>query len=337
MSRPPSATDSAAPHCPPLEEHLLETGNQRFAVRNALQRRLLNHLPRAIARPAGHAVWGGGWKHLRHADPEIRFARNSSGLTAITFRGLELKPLVSVHDIIEKITRPVTLVTLGPSARDYDWETLRKSGRLIVAVSGGATFLKERGITPDLLIVSDPDFSKAAGYHVENAPDVPLVIEWRALAALHQHFPAALIGRRIAAIERVNKWFGTRALSGADLRHLNTLSGTPFTFSDVPDDLGRIGWSDRMEWGFFPSATVAFVALQIIVALGGTDIEIVGMDLGGGKSVYADAGTSRLAEQYAAVILPSFQTMRIALAGRGISIRNLSPTCPLPPEVFSFP
>jgi len=36
------------------------------------------------------------------------------------------------------------------------------------------------------------------------------------------------------------------------------------------------------------------------------------------------------------VILPSFLEMGEALSGKGTDIRNLSPTCPLPPSVFKI-
>jgi len=248
--------------------------------------------------------------------------------------GREVKTFTPLDTLIAPIVRPVSLVTLGPSAKDYDWDKLKERGRMIVAVSGGATFLRERGITPELLVVSDPEFSKAAGYHLDSAPGTPLAIEYRAAAALHKHFPETLLDRSVAAIERVNKWYGVPAFTTAELKLANASSGSPFMISEVRDGLGRIGWSDRIEFGFFPSSTVAFVALQILIARGAKDIEIIGMDLGGGNSLYSDTGPNRLAEQFERVICPSFQSMRTAIAGRGIRIKNISPACPLPPDIF---
>lgn len=316
-----------------IEHYLRNAGEAEFLRRQRLAR-LSERFPKPIRKLASHAIWGRAFKHLRHFDRDYSFVRTDEGIASMSFRGETVASFIPLKELIGKITRPVSLVTLGPSARAHDWNREKNSGRMIVSVSGGATFLTELGITPDLLVVSDPDFSKAAGYHLENAPGVPLVIELRAMAALHAHFPAALKNRPITVIERVNKWFGVAALSKADLAESNRISGCPFWISEVPDQLVRIGWSDRPELGFFPSSTVALVALQVIVALGGNDIEIIGMDLGGGNSVYTGTGPSRLAEHYETVLLPSFQIMGQALANRGVRIRNLSPTCLLPSSIF---
>ena len=83
---------------------------------------------------------------------------------------------------------------------------------------------------------------------------------------------------------------------------------------------------------------MTFVALQIAVRLGARDIEIVGMDLSSAPRVYSEGGKAlpnSLESHYRPVILPSFQAMHRALAGSGITVRNLSPVCPLPAELFS--
>ncbi len=316
-----------------IQEHLMAEA-ESYRRRRDLQHGVANRLPKVLRKQALNCIWAGGLKHMRHFDHQYGFVRTDAGLSSMTFRGKEVAALQTLGNLIPRIERPVTLVTLGPSAKEFDWEKLRQSDRMIVAVSGGATFLKDHGITPELMIVSDPDFSKAAGYHLDNAAGVPLVIECRAAAALHAHFPQTLAHRRVTVLERVNKWYGAPAFSREELKAINARSGSPFWISEVPDKLGRIGWSDRPELGFFPSSTVAIVALQVLAALGADDIEIVGMDLGGGNSLYTDTGPSRLAEQYEKVLLPSFQAMGRALANREISIRNLSPTCPLPTEIF---
>lgn len=318
-----------------IAEHLAGTPLDPF-LRKVAAQKSLEKWPDFLARPISKFVWSGGYQHLKKFDHEYTFSREGTDLVSMSRNGTEVKRFERLSDLIGNIGKPVSLVTLGPSAKEHDWESVKASGRMIVAVSGGGTFLKEHGITPDLLVVSDPDFSKAAGYHVVNVPGVPLVIEYRAAASLHCHFPEAFEGRSVAVVERVNKWYGIPAFERDDLDKVNTASGSPFHISEVPDKLLRAGWSDRPDLGFFPSATVAIMALQVVVALGAKDIEIIGMDLGGGNSLYADVGKSRLTEEYQAVILPSFLEMEKALAGKGIDIRNLSPTCPLPPRIFKI-
>jgi KDO transferase-3 len=318
----------------PIQQHW-QSAEQEFERRMRWQK-LANRFPSAIRKQAAKWIWNGGFKHLRRFDHRYTFERNEQGLSSMAFNGQEIIKSVSVRSLIGRIDRPVTLATSGPSALEYDWEALRTSGRMIVGVTGGATFLRERGITPDLLILSDPDFSKTGGFHIRDAVGIPLVVEYRSAASLHTYFPETFVDRPVSLIERVNKWYGIPALSNAELANVNEQSGSPFLISDVPDKLGRIGWSDQMDLGFYPSSTVAFVALQTLVSLGAKDIEIVGMDLGGSSSIYANARPSKLQEQYQDIIFPSFQSMRRALNGRDISIKNLSPTCPLPPDIFQF-
>ncbi|MFT4176374.1 MAG: hypothetical protein QM627_06925 [Luteolibacter sp.] len=315
-----------------IAEHLVDD-DDTFHRKVALQR-VLDQWPALLSHPLSKFVWRGGLRHMRKFDHEYTFVREGIHLVSMMKNGSEVKRLIPPDGLIGRLDKPVSLVTLGPSAKEHDWEAVKASGRKIVTVSGGGTFLLERGITPDLLVVSDPDFSKAAGYHVSNVPGVPLVIEFRAAAALHRHFPEALEGRPVAVLERVNKWYGRRALDRQELDEVNRHSGSPFHLADVPDKLLRAGWSERPDLGFFPSATVALMALQVMISLGADDIEIIGMDLGGGNSLYSNVGRSRLTEEYQAVILPSFLEMSEALKDKPIRIRNLSRACPLPSRVF---
>ena len=249
-----------------LQDYLLKSDSRVFASRRKWQL-LADRFTGRLRKPLSKAIWPKSLRHLRGFDHEYSFTRGDGRLSCMLFKGREAVPSLPVKSLIPAIDRPVTLVTTGPSALDTDWEALRQSGRMIVAVTGGTKFLQERGITPDLLIVTDPDFCKANGFHVRDAAGIPLVIEYRSAAAVHRHFPGGLDGRPVSLIERVNKWYGIPELSDASLRAMNRESGSPFLISEVPDKLGRIGWSDRLDLGFYPSSTVAFVALQVLVAL----------------------------------------------------------------------
>ncbi len=316
-----------------IQQYLQTTGDKSYCQKVAMARKTAG-FPKLIKKAASHLIWDGPLRHMRHFNHDYSFTRNSSGLATMRYKGDDVTIGVPVGDLLGKITRPIALATSGPSAKEYDWQNLRQSEHLVIGVTGGATFLRERGIVPDLLVVTDPDFCQPGGHHVRDATGIPLAIEFRSAVALHTHFPDALANRQVSFIERVNKWYAVPALSHAQLHMLNDQSGHPFAISDNNDKLGRIGWSDRVDLGFYPSATVAFVALQVLVALGATNIEIIGMDLGGDKSIYANARPSKLHENYQHVILPSFEIMRDTLKNRSVSITNLSPSCPLPKEIF---
>lgn len=317
-----------------LQEYLLHSDSRDFATRRKWQM-LAGRLTGGLNKPLSKLIWPQSLKHLREFDHDYSFFRSKEGvLCSMRFMGAVAIQSVPLDELIPPITRPVTLVTTGPSALEYDWESLSQSGRMIATVTGGTKFLQERDITPDLLVVTDPDFCKVNGFHVRDATGIPLAIEYRSAAAVHRYFPGGLNDRPVSLIERVNKWYGIPQLPLDLLHSMNRVSGAPFLISDAPDKLGRIGWSNRPDLGFYPSSTVAFVALQILVALGATDIEIVGMDLGGTQSIYANALPSKLQQTYPSVILPSFHSMKDALDGRGIRINNRSTVCPLPPEIF---
>ena len=294
------------------------------------------HLPAYIKKPLLKLTWWGKWKHCRNQDHRFSFTRKDGRISSMTFCGREIAPSVSLHQLTDDFKGPVTIVATGPSALNHDWEALKKSGRKIVALTGGYGFLHEKGITPDLLVVTDPNFCAVGGFHVLNAVGVPLAIEYRSAVALEKHFPGALAGRRVFMMERVNGWYGLPRLNDIQLEVLNRQWGGPFHISNNSDPWRRSGWSYQPERGIYPSSTVAFVALELVIALGATDIEIVGMDLGGSASIYANARPSKLQEQYESVILPSFLAMKSALENREIHIRNLSPTCPLPADIFQY-
>ena len=233
---------------------------------------------------------------------------------------------------------PVSIVATGPSARDYPWDSVRKGEKFLIAVNGAPTMLKDLGIRPDLLVVTDREFALTEARHLIAVADVPLAIEFLAAAALAATEPQLLTGRSFAILERVNMWYALPATDDAVLRELNQLSGNPFIFPETNDSKCRVGWSHRPELGIFSGRTVAFGALQIAIGLGATNVEIIGMDLSGAARAYSeDSGQrpSQLQEHYQSFILPSFQIMRRALAGRGIVVTNRSPVCPLPPEIFA--
>ena len=63
------------------------------------------------------------------------------------------------------------------------------------------------------------------------------------------------------------------------------------------------------------------------------------MDLTSSGRAYDEAANARaslLEKQYEDFILPTFRMMNRALRGTDVRIRNLSPVCRLPAEIFDF-
>jgi KDO transferase-3 len=240
--------------------------------------------------------------------------------------------------LIPSIAIPTSIIATGPSALEYSWENLGNCPRFLIAVNGAPTMLKNIGVVPDLLVVTDREFALTGFQHLEVVPGVPLAIEFLAAAALASVAPRLLTDRSFAIIERVNMWHTLPVLEDATIKDLNEVSGKQFSFPERKDLKCRVGWSHRPELGIFSGRTVVFGALQIAIGLGATDVEIIGMDLNGAGRAYDEGNERRptqLQQHYQEFILPSFQVMSRVLAGSNVRVRNISPACPLPAHLFA--
>jgi hypothetical protein len=321
----------------PLEEFLANQKRCEFSWRASLSR-AVGGPATSLSRLATRLIWPRQLKHMRYLAPGITLRHLADGRWTILANGTPLAESAKLSQLIPPPVMPVSIVATGPSALDYPWDSVQNGQRFLIAVNGAPTMLRDLGIRPDLLVVTDREFALTGARHLAAAPDVPLAIEFLAAAALAATKPQLLTGRRFAILERVNMWHALPAIDDAVLKELNQVSGSPFIFPETKDPKCRVGWSYRPELGIFSGRTVVFGALQIAIGLGATDVEIIGMDLSGAGRAYSEDSGQRptqLQEHYQSFILPSFQTMRRALAGSGIVVTNRSPVCPLPPEIFA--
>lgn len=292
----------------------------------------------SLSRLATRLIWPQRSKHMRYLAPGISIQIESNHRFTICRNGNPLVECMSLAELVPAMQTPVSIVATGPTALDYPWDQVRNGERFLIAVNGAPTMLKDLGLAPDLLVVTDREFALTGTRHFESVPNAPLVIEFLAATALASTAPQLLLNRPVAIIERVNMWYGLPSIDLQDLLRMNEASDKPFAFPDAVDPACRVGWSHRPELGIFSGRTVVFGALQIAIGLGATDVEIIGMDLSGAGRAYSEGPGKRptqLQEHYQSFILPSFQTMRRALAGRGVVVTNRSPVCPLPPEIFA--
>lgn len=316
----------------PLARHI-DSRDLRQAARRAW---LLRGTPGPLVRLVNKRLWPGPLRHMRVIAPGYRFEPLADRSWVMLSGSAEIARSVPFGKLVGSLEkRSVTLVASGPSAADFPWDTLRQ--RFIIAVNGACSFLRDLGIAPDLLVMTDAEFPRTGHRLLARAPEVPMVTTCSAASVLMAVSPDDLFRRKFAIIERVNAWYGVPALDLAALAALNASSGSPFHLPAGDARKFKVGWSADPALGFFSGCTVTFAALQIATGLGARDIEIVGMDLGGHGRSYAeaaDAPRSLLEEQYEPYILPSFELMHQALAGSGVSIRNHSPVCPLPWSFF---
>ncbi len=315
----------------PLEEFLENRDTRDLAP---VVERLYRFLPHPLARLVERRLQP---RHMRSIAPAVSFLKNTGGGWTVRHGTQTVAQGRPLEGLVGTLDRPVTIVATGPSAKDHDWDRVRDGGGFVIAVAGAPTLLKERNVRPDLFVVSDSRFARYGIAHIRNAPGVPLVTVLRAASFLANESREELVSRPFALIEQINSWYGLPKLPYEALLDLNRRSGSPFHFPAEPDPHYRIGWSHAPELGFFSAATVVFVALQIAVRLGARDIEIVGMDLNGASRAYDEGDKpvrNTLGPNYEPVILPSFMMMHRALKDSGVTIRNLSPVCPLPRELF---
>ena len=320
----------------PLEELLWSRRNAAPSWRGSLSS-AVGGPATSLSRLASRLIWPRTFKHMRYLQPGITFNHLADGRWSILAHGKPFAESTDLRHLFPKLAMPVSIVATGPSARDYPWDSVRKGEQFLIAVNGAPTMLKDLGIRPDLLVVTDREFALTEARHLIAAADVPLAIEFLAAAALAATEPQLLTGRSFAILERVNMWYALPATDDALLRELNQLSGNPFIFPETNDSKCRVGWSHRPELGIFSGRTVVFGALQIAIGLGATNVEIIGMDLSGAGRAYSeDSGQrpSQLQEHYQSFILPSFQTMRCALTGGNVTVSNRSSVCPLPKALF---
>jgi KDO transferase-3 len=321
----------------PLETWLNEERGKRHPLRAALGR-LAHLLPAPLRNPALNLAWDRRYRHMRFLPPEITLDRHPDGSWTICRNDLPIARSRPISELLARIDRPASIVATGPSALDYLWASVRRSERFLIAVNGAPTMLAKLGLGADLMVVTDREFCLTGMPHFEAAKNTPLVIEFLAAAALAVEAPHLLACRPFSIIERVNLWHGVPAISSAKLIEMNQQSGLPFVFPDEADARCRIGWSRRPDLGIFSGRTVVFGALQIAIGLGATDVEIIGMDLNGAGRAYDEGNKQRptqLQQHYQEFILPSFQVMSRVLAGSNVSVRNISPACPLPDDIFT--
>lgn len=317
----------------PVQDYL----SRRFARPVMVRQRLeacFGWMPR-VARAGCHRwLWQWPLRHMRSIPAGIDISPLENGGWRIVSGKMHVGDCMSFADWIGGIDGPLTIVATGPSARDYPWDQLRNGERRILGVNGAPSFLKEVGIKADAWLISDDTFISTAAKHFGNAGGVPLATTVSAAAWLAGNSPSELTNRRVTLLERVNQWHGIPSLPNPELMEMNRRSGNPFVFPAGEGAKSKVGWSHFPEQGIFSGCTVVFAALQIAVALGAKDIEIIGMDLSDTGRVYDEGGTpqpSELSEQYDRYILPAFELMRGALEGSGVRIRNVSKVCPLPP------
>jgi hypothetical protein len=339
VSHPPEVPDHRNPPIDPLVEIL---GHRSFTTID-LKRRVLDtcrHLPAFAIKPLRNLLWRRSLRHMRYVLPGVGFHPRACGSWELCLRANPSRKMVSTPlvELRESTSRGSVIIATGPSAKSFDWSDLADGRRLIWAVNGAPSMLAERGLRCDYLVVSDHRFGREGADHIALAADqgATLLFTHDAAASFAATRPEVLAKARFFIVEKVNCWYGLAALGPTELVKANENSGRPFVLPNPP--VPGVGWSHDPTIGVFAGRTVTFAALQLAVWAGSRTIEVVGMDLGGGKRAYQEdrPAVSHLEKDYRQFILPAFECMAAALAGSPLRIVNHSPTCPLPARLFDW-
>ena len=232
----------------------------------------------------------------------------------------------SLRDWGARSGETIHIVSSGPSIA-----TLTEPERLNLAstitVNGSFRCLSKVGALADLYVVSDIGFVRR---------------QWDALM---EGIDAA---RAVAVDHRVALEIARRDMSVFDRR--------PFLlFDNVQRPFGRssrwwssaadaqvwrrdrdCAFSQSLDWGFFPSCTVAYVALQIAALSAPRRIVLFGLDLNAGPRFYDETQPekSMIGKDLEGCILPHFAFASSVLREQGIEVLNASPQSAVPREVF---
>lgn len=316
-----------------IQELISNLESRMTSDRGKQLERYYRYLPSALARLVERSTMP---RHMRAMHP-MTSLRHVSGTEWEIFIGSRCLARTSPLDQLLPVNNAkVLMVATGPTAADYDWSNARSSFDFILALNGATTFLAEKGVRPDLHLIVDRPFLEKGRKHLDAASAVPLITNYSGLSSVAALMPDLVEDRSLGMVEKVNSWYGMPRFEFEELRRLNAGDDRIFHFSEHSDDTYRIGWSEYPEYGYFSGSTVAFLGLQLLVRYGAAEIDIVGMDFSAAGHVYKDdmKTAGKLAGQYDSVLLPSFKLMSEALVHRSVCIRNLSPVCPLPGDLF---
>ncbi|TRX74050.1 lipopolysaccharide core biosynthesis protein [Pseudomonas mangiferae] len=230
---------------------------------------------------------------------------------------------------------PVIIFASGPSAAGFPLDRYRHLP--MMAVNGSIVRFAELGIRPLFYLCDDRGFVldrlPLAIQGVSLAERAGLGLD--ALKTLLGLAPECLDGREVHLMQRVNRPLEGEPLSNR--RYAWQVRNDPDIecgFSLFRQKPNRIGFSRNLGKGYFGSRTIPYAGLQLAHHLGFDKVFLVGLDLNPGPGRFyeqgPDAVPSRIDDDYADYILPSFELMARRVSGPGFQVYNLSTGSRLP-------
>lgn len=274
-------------------------------------------------------------QHNRHLWPHVSIKRASDGaITSFSAfgRSIELTPLKEAfrehHDSLH-------LILSGPSVGEIQYDRLNIEAAM--GVNGSIALARHFDIPFKYYCVIDQNFVRRRIQLLREvvARDLTLFVTPDVLRYMMQGIPPASYKCRICVIELVSE----RAFEANSRPDELLAMARDNPGMEVFDAQRSLGYSFDVASGVFDADTVAYAALQLLVAGGVRGIYIHGLDLGfaGGQRFYDEGGRpegSRLIRNFDRLIEPSFAQAADLLKSRGIRLFNLSMNSALPDRII---
>jgi KDO transferase-3 len=263
-------------------------------------------------------------QHNRHLWPYVSIGRDEQGAinTFSAFgRQVALTPL---HQAFRERHDTVHMILSGPSVGEIQYDRLPIQAAM--GVNGSISLARQFDIPFKYYCVIDQNFVRGRIDLMREvvARDLTLFVTPDVLRYMVQGLPPEHYKCRVCVVELVSE----RAfLPHSRPEELTALAQSNPAMS-VFDAQRSLGYSFDLAHGVFDADTVAYAALQILVAGGVDHIYMHGLDLGfsGARRFYNEAQpeNSRLVRNFDRLIEPSFSQAAALLKARGVRLFNLS-------------
>lgn len=264
-------------------------------------------------------------QHNRHLWPHVSIKRDTTGAIS-SFKAFgHSVPLTPISQAFPEKPELLHLILSGPSIAEIQYDRLPID--VAMGVNGSIALLRKFDIPFKYYCVIDQNFVRRRIDLMRDvvARDLTLFVTPDVLRYLMQGIPPATYKCRICVIEVVSERAFQPSSMPADLLALAQARPEMSVF----DAERALGFSFNVARGVFDADTVAYAALQVMVAGGVKKMYIHGLDLGfsSGRRFYDEGArpeTSRLVRNFERMIEPSFAHAAHLLQERGVELYNLS-------------
>lgn len=233
----------------------------------------------------------------------------------------------------------IFIIASGPSVNEFPMQRYRNVP--MVAVNGSIARFVDEGLEPMLYLCDDRGVAARKGAAVAEGirRSVRAALSRSAFDEVARHSPEVLFAETLYLLERVNRPSGRTPVS--DRRFAWAVRNDPdyeVDWSLLRQKPNRIGFSRNMANGYFNGRTIAYAALQLAYHLGFSKVFLVGVDMTPESGQFYDPKgeivPSRLGDDYADYILPSFKLMSRKVISSEFSVYNLSAQSRIPEAVI---